>query len=46
MSTTPSAPLRLLLVDDHAMVREGLMRILERSGVHWQVGVHPAPSKR
>lgn len=37
MSTTPSAPLRLLLVDDHAMVREGLMRILERSGVHWQV---------
>lgn len=29
--------LRLLLVDDHAIVREGLTRILERVGAGWQV---------
>ena len=29
--------LRLLLVDDHAIVREGLTRILERVGGNWQV---------
>lgn len=37
MSSAPTPPLRLLLVDDHAMVREGLMRILERGGGDWQV---------
>lgn len=30
-------PLRLLLVDDHAMIREGLLRILERAGTGWEV---------
>jgi DNA-binding NarL/FixJ family response regulator len=29
--------LRLLLVDDHTMVREGLCRILERAGAGWSV---------
>lgn len=29
--------LRLLLVDDHATVREGLTRVLERAGDAWQV---------
>lgn len=33
--TTP--PLRLLLVDDHAMIREGLARVLERAGAHWEI---------
>ncbi len=37
MPPTPTPPLRVLLVDDHAMVREGLMRILERGGGDWQV---------
>ncbi len=31
------APQRLLLVDDHAMVREGLARVLERAGFQWQI---------
>ena len=30
-------PLRVLLVDDHAIVREGLLRILEGAGAGWQV---------
>lgn len=28
---------RLLLVDDHAMVREGLARVLERAGAGWEI---------
>lgn len=32
-----TSPLHLLLVDDHAMVREGLTRILERAGSDWQI---------
>ena len=35
MNTTPS--LRILIVDDHAIVREGLVRILEGTGRGWQV---------
>jgi DNA-binding NarL/FixJ family response regulator len=30
-------PLRILIVDDHAIVREGLVRILEGTGRCWQV---------
>ena len=34
--TAPDAPaLRILLVDDHAIVREGLQRILESTPEHW-----------
>jgi DNA-binding NarL/FixJ family response regulator len=33
--TTPA--LRILIVDDHAIVREGLVRILEGTGRGWQV---------
>jgi DNA-binding NarL/FixJ family response regulator len=29
--------LRVLLVDDHAIVREGLMRLLDAQAVHWDV---------
>jgi two-component system, NarL family, invasion response regulator UvrY len=35
MNTTPA--LRILIVDDHAIVREGLVRILEGTGRGWQV---------
>lgn len=31
------ASLRILIVDDHAVVREGLMRVLEGTGHGWQV---------
>lgn len=31
-------PLRVLIVDDHAVVREGLARILGAAGVGWTVG--------
>lgn len=37
MSTPCGAPLRILIVDDHAIVREGLVRILEGTGRGWQV---------
>lgn len=33
----PEASLRILIVDDHAIVREGLVRILESTGRGWQV---------
>jgi DNA-binding NarL/FixJ family response regulator len=33
----PLPPLRILIVDDHAIVREGLVRILEGAGRGWQV---------
>lgn len=32
-----SSALRILIVDDHAIVREGLRRILESADPHWQV---------
>lgn len=32
-----NTPLRILIVDDHAIVREGLVRILEGTGRGWQV---------
>jgi len=32
-----AAPLSILIVDDHAIVREGLVRILEGTGHGWQV---------
>ncbi|MDH4060776.1 MAG: response regulator transcription factor [Aquincola sp.] len=32
-----AAPLRILIVDDHAVVREGLLRILEGTGHGWSV---------
>ena len=32
------APLRVLIVDDHAVVREGIARILGAAGVGWTVG--------
>jgi DNA-binding NarL/FixJ family response regulator len=32
-----TTPLRILIVDDHAIVREGLVRILEGTGCGWQV---------
>ena len=37
MSATPTPPTRLLLVDDHTIVREGLKRILEAHCDGWQV---------
>jgi DNA-binding NarL/FixJ family response regulator len=37
MSDVGSAALRLLIVDDHAVVREGLKRVLERTAAGWQV---------
>jgi len=33
----PEASLRILIVDDHAIVREGLVRVLEGTGRGWQV---------
>jgi two-component system, NarL family, invasion response regulator UvrY len=33
----PDSPLRILIVDDHAIVREGLLRILEGTGRGWTV---------
>ena len=35
--TEMGSGLRILIVDDHAVVREGLMRILEGTGRGWQV---------
>jgi DNA-binding NarL/FixJ family response regulator len=35
LQATTSAPLRILLVDDHAIVREGLQRILESTPERW-----------
>ena len=37
MTHDDAAPLRILIVDDHAIVREGLVRILEGTGRGWQV---------
>lgn len=37
MTASPSSSLRLLLVDDHTIVREGLKRILESTGECWKV---------
>ena len=37
MTRDDAAPLRILIVDDHAIVREGLVRILEGTGRGWQV---------
>ena len=34
---TPARGLRILLVDDHLLVREGLRRIVESAGEGWQV---------
>jgi DNA-binding NarL/FixJ family response regulator len=34
---TDSPTLRILIVDDHAIVREGLVRVLEGTGRGWQV---------
>jgi DNA-binding NarL/FixJ family response regulator len=36
-TTSSSKRLRILIVDDHAIVREGLVRILEASGDGWTV---------
>jgi DNA-binding NarL/FixJ family response regulator len=37
MTPERSTPLRILIVDDHAIVREGLVRILEGTGRGWLV---------
>lgn len=37
IETLPSPPLRLLIVDDHEIVREGLKRILEAAPQRWVV---------
>lgn len=37
MSDGGAAALRLLIVDDHAIVREGLKRVLESTAAGWQV---------
>lgn len=37
MNATPTPPTRLLLVDDHTIVREGLKRIFEAHCGEWQV---------
>lgn len=37
MSLGEAAALRLLIVDDHAIVREGLKRVLESTAADWQV---------
>jgi DNA-binding NarL/FixJ family response regulator len=37
MNDTEHAALRLLIVDDHAIVREGLKRVLESTAAGWQV---------
>jgi DNA-binding NarL/FixJ family response regulator len=37
MTPEGSTPLRILIVDDHAIVREGLVRILEGTGRGWLV---------
>ena len=37
MNELPGAALRLLIVDDHAIVREGLKRVLESTAAGWQV---------
>jgi len=37
MNDLGHAALRLLVVDDHAIVREGLKRVLESTGAGWQV---------
>jgi DNA-binding NarL/FixJ family response regulator len=37
MTPDIGTPLRILIVDDHAIVREGLVRILEGTGRGWQV---------
>ena len=37
MSESEGAALRLLIVDDHAVVREGLKRVLESTSAGWQV---------
>ncbi len=34
---TSETPLNILVVDDHAIVREGLKRILESTALHWRV---------
>jgi DNA-binding NarL/FixJ family response regulator len=34
---TSETPLNILVVDDHAIVREGLKRILESTAIHWRV---------
>ena len=34
-ANTPEPELRMLLVDDHAVVREGLKRVLDPTGNHW-----------
>src|SRR4051794_12881493 len=36
-ATSTEPELRLLLVDDHAIVREGLKRVLCASGSHWNL---------
>ena len=35
--TVQATPVRLLLVDDHTIVREGLKRILDGSGDGWTI---------
>jgi DNA-binding NarL/FixJ family response regulator len=38
MTVADASPaLHILIVDDHAIVREGMVRILERTGEHWTV---------
>ncbi len=36
-TSNPDSRLRILIVDDHEVVREGLVRILEAAGEGWQV---------
>ncbi|MCZ8234301.1 MAG: response regulator [Inhella sp.] len=36
-SESSDTPLHILVVDDHVIVREGLKRLLERSGAGWRV---------
>lgn len=36
-TTEPDPPLRILLVDDHAIVREGLKRVLDATAAGWAV---------
>lgn len=38
----PGLPLHILLVDDHAIVREGLQRILESTRRHWTFAQAPS----
>lgn len=37
MNETPTHPIRLLLVDDHTIVREGLKRVLQAHCSEWEV---------